>query len=423
MTIPSEIATQLRERITRGTLAPGERVESTRVLASQWGCSRGSVVAAYEQLVGEGYLESTPTGTRVNPDLQSLHPKSVHLPAQPAETPSRVLSLTPGVPDAQAVTSTLWRAAFRRAAAEPMSYPAPGSLALRQAVAQHLRQTRSVEVDPAEVLITSGARDGLSLLLGCIPGPVAAEDPGFPTLHAVPAALGREVLPVPVDDQGIIVEELERLNPAIVLVAPNHQYPTGKQMSARRRFELVSWARRSGAVIVEDDYDSELRKAHPALVALDPSGQVAMIGSFAKTLSPALGVGYLILPSSVLQRASQRLLPVSGIVQDALTHFIREDGLRRHTARMRREYGRRRAVFYELFPQGIPMDGGLHAVVDVTEEQRAVDSARKHGFGVQGLGQYWSSANRAGIVLGLGTHSGDRLRAELARLAHVLQEK
>ncbi|AIT61674.1 PLP-dependent aminotransferase family protein [Corynebacterium doosanense] len=422
MSIPSTIAAELRQRVTSGVLQPGDLLESSRLAAAQRGVSRGSVVSAYEQLVGEGYLVADNGGTRVNPQLPGA--TTTPVVATPASTGSDAPALLrPGVPDSLGLTSTTWRSAWRRAAAEPRAYPAPGNLRLRQQIAEHLRTTRSVVVDPSAVFITSGARDGLRQLLVAVPGRIAVEDPGYPMLHRVPRAMGREVVDTRVDAQGIRIDDLAAATPSVVLVMPNHQYPTGRQMSAARRFELLEWARSTGAIVVEDDYDSELRRAHPALVALDPGGQVAMLGSFAKTLSPAIGLGYVIVPERIRDQVAELATPVSGIVQDAMSNFLADDGVRRHTARMRRDYDRRRRIFAEVFPEGMAMDGGLHAVIEVADEASAVARARAAGFGVDGLGSYWSSTTRSGVVVGLGTHTDERLRELLLRLRALIGQQ
>lgn len=410
MSIPLTLAQELRERIASGTLKSGDPLPSTRVMAQTMGVSRGSVVAAYEELIGEGYLTASRAGTRVNPSLPAAPKPVAATVPQPAV--QRSLPLTPGVPDTTLLTSRDWRAAWRQAAAEPQSYPVPGSPRLRAALAEHLRRTRSVVVDPDRLLISAGARDGLRLLLSVIEGPIAVETPGLPMLARVPRELGREVVPTPID-----VDKLDDISPAVVLTMPNHQYPMGTQMPAGTRFSLIEWSRKTGAVIVEDDYDSELRQAHPALVALDPGGQVAMLGSFAKTLTPALGLGYLVVPEQVRVDVTARAVPVSGIVQDALANFFEADGVRRHTARMRREYVRRRALFNEVFPDGEPMDGGLHAVLELPDEARVVERARAAGLGVKGLREYWSNSTRSGVVLGLGSA---HLREHLETLRGII---
>lgn len=281
--------------------------------------------------------------------------------------------------------------------------------------------TRSVTVSPEQIVVTLGARDGLRLLLMATEGVVAVEDPGYPTLHQVPRNLGREVVPVPVDGEGLSVRRLAELAPEVVLVMPNHQYPAGSQMSAARRFELIEWSRRSGAVLVEDDYDSELRPTHPALAALDPQGSVALLGSFAKTLTPALGLGYLVVPERLHADVARHMLPVSGIVQDAIANFLENDGMRGHTARMGREYRRRRGIFAEIFPQGIPMNGGLHAVIELDEdEDEVISRCRARGLAVEGLGRYWTASERPGIVIGLGAHNREKLREVLVELRGVL---
>lgn len=419
--LPARIVADVRARLDDGTLSPGDRVESTRTLARQLGVSRGSVVTAYEQLVGEGFLTADRGGTRVNPDLPARRVRT----AAPRPQPLREASLlSPGVPDTTELATHTWRAAWRMAAAEPTAHPAPGSARLRRQIADHVRLTRSVTVTADNVVVTAGARDGLRTIMGVTEGPVGVDDPGFPTLHAIPRALGREVVPVTADAQGMSIDALAAADPSVVLVMPNHLYPTGAQMTAGRRIELIDWARGSGALIVEDDYDSELRPAHAALAGLDE--HAVLLGSFAKTLTPALGLGYLIVPDHLVEAAGAATAPVSGVVQDAMANFMAEDGLRRHTAKMRRIYRRRRRIVSEILPGAVAMDGGLHAVIEVADrgvEERVVKRCRQAGFGVAGLADYWTTADRGGVVLGVGGLDDDRLRTALQRLAALVSEQ
>ncbi len=415
--LPARIVGLVHERLDDGTLGPGDRLESTRTLAKQMGVSRGSVVTAYEQLVGEGFLVADRGGTRVNPDLPARRARTAVRRERPAAT-----LLAPGVPDTGELATHTWRAAWRMAAAEPAAHPAPGSRRLRQQIADHVRRTRSVSVTADNVVITAGARDGLRTIMGVTEGPVGVDDPGFPTLHAVPRALGREVVPVAADAEGMSVAALDEANPSVVLVMPNHLYPTGTQMPASRRLELIEWARASGALIVEDDYDSELRPAHPALAGLDE--HAVLLGSFAKTLTPALGLGFLIVPDHLVEATGAATAPVSGVVQDAMANFMAEDGLRRHTAKMRRIYRRRRRIVAEVLPEAVAMDGGLHAVIEVADrgvEERVVSRCRAHGFGVAGLADYWTTSERGGVVLGVGGLDDARLRTALERLAGLVR--
>lgn len=421
--IPAQIVDDLRSRITSGTLTAGDQLPSTRVLARQRGISRGSVVTAYEQLTGEGYLVATHGGTRVKPRLPRP-PQPPRRASQRSPQSPRRRDLRPGVPETGELTSTQWRGAWRAAAAEPTPHPHPGSYRLRRLLAEHLRVTRSILVSPDQLVVTLGARDGLRLVLMATQGVVAVEDPGYPTLHRVPRNLGREIVPIPVDQEGISVRHLEEVSPEVVLVMPNHQYPAGSQMSAARRWELLEWSRSSGSILVEDDYDSELRQTHPALASLDTQGSVALLGSFAKTLTPALGLGYLVVPERLRDEVEKNGLPVSGIVQDAMANFLEGDGLLRHTSRMRRQYRRRREIFARIFPWGIPMDGGLHAVIELDgQEDETVARCHENGLEVEGLSRYWSASSQAGIVLGLGAHDLGKLEEVLIELSEIIAGK
>ncbi|MGV0358929.1 MocR-like pyridoxine biosynthesis transcription factor PdxR [Corynebacterium mastitidis] len=430
--LPHQITRQLRGLIDQGRLAPGDPVPSTRVLAGDLGVSRGTVVAAYTQLVGEGYLASGRGGTRVNPELptERLRPREPR--RRPPAPTRRRADLRPGIPNTEALTGTAWRAAWRAAAARPsLGYPAQGAYRLRELVAEHLRVTRSAPATAEDVLITSGARDGLRTLLGAVgPGSVVAvEDPGYPSLRAVLRDHGHRVVPVPVDAEGMEIAALEEVNPQVVLVTPSHQYPLGTTMSAPRRHRLLDYAARHGAIVVEDDYDSELRyvgQPHPALAGVDSRGRVATLGSFSKTVAPGLGLGFVLMPEALRERMCARATPASGMVQDAMIHFMEADGFRHHLARMRREYRRRRQVFVEVFGQrrAAPMDGGLHAVVylEGEEQERAVvRRCTRRGLVVQALSEYWSSPQRSGIVLGIGAYSLDRTRELLGEVRAVIR--
>ena len=423
--IPVQIVEDIRSRITDSRLAPGDPLPSTRVLARELGISRGSVVSAYEQLTGEGLLVAGPGGTRVDPSLR--------VPTAPTAGPEPGVrsaplqgDLRPGAPAAGPLTTALWRSAWRAAAARPTAHPPLGSERLRTLIAEHVRLTRSIRVDPRDVVVTSGARDGLRLILAAHgrPGRLAVEDPGYHSLRQVPRAMGWRLQPVDADAAGMSARPAA-VPADVLLVTPNHQFPTGTQMPASRRFALLEAASRAGALVVEDDYDSELRSTHPPLLALDSEGRVAMLGSFSKTLTPALALGYLIVPPSLRERVADLCLPVSGLVQDAVARYIEAGGLRRHTARMRREYRARRAAFVDLFPEGVPMEGGLHAVIPLpagADEDRVVARCRRRGLAVEGMAGYWSARRprASGVVLGLGTGSLERLRERLAVLRRAI---
>lgn len=443
--IPVQIADGVRDLVDSGVLRPGERIPATRPLAARWGIARGSVVAGIEQLIAEGYLTAVPgSGTIVNPDLGLAHPATATpkrprrggRPAAPEVRPR--VDLTPGRPGLATEADPRWRAAWRGAAAVLASAAPPpaGLRALREELAAHLRQMRGVVAEADDLVVTTGARDGLGLVLELLRVrrrglTVAVEDPGYPSLRRVPQRLGARLVEVPVDHEGIEVRALRRLRrvPDVVIVTPSHQYPLGASMSAARRHDLLAWARETDALIVEDDYDSELRYVGaplPALAALDrqvnAAGEyVLTLGSFSRTVSGDLGAGFLYLPRRLVTevvalRADLGGLP-SGVLQRALAHYLASGGLRRRIEAMRRDHRRRRAQLARVLTdlkraRAIGMDGGLHAVVELepsprrtpeSREREIIETAAQKGIRVVALSRYWAHARptmRYGVVLG-----------------------
>lgn len=463
--LPTQIAAELRAAIDRGVLRPNEPLPSSRQLARSINVARGVVVTAYAQLITEGYLTAAKgRGTRVHPGLQAApHEKVTDMrgtdtlgtvqSAPPPQPP-----LAPGLPHADALDTAAWRAVWRRASTTAATeVPALGDPRLRTAIAEHLRQMRGTQRPASDVLITAGARDGLSLLLHALGTnhrrslTIGVEDPGYPSLRRVAARYGANIIALPVDDEGLMTAGLPLGLLDAVIVTPSHQYPLGGSLPLSRRQELLAWARQGGAIIIEDDYDSELRHSGsplPALAALDDSaqGHVALLGTFSKTLSPALAAGYLLTPTNL----SQILAPVrsdlggsvSAIVQSALAEFLSSGEFRKHTARMRRHYAARRELLVErLF--GIPgvevraMSGGLHAVLEFTVEREASERAaiavcNSAGLGAMPLSSYWHGSSavgspasgrmqRFGVVIGTGgSHSDAEFATALATLREAL---
>lgn len=454
-----QLADAIREAIVGGLLEAGARIPASRRLASRLGVSRGTVVAALDQLVAEGYLSARHgSGTIVNPNLPTVHrglnsAQAKHQITEPEpHVPAAEIILLPGLPDTSAVADSLWRSAWRNAAAEVGSsdLDAAGLPRARAELALHLRHMRGVAVDAAEVVMTGGARDGLASVLAVLSARrgrglvVAVEDPGYPSLRQVPRRMGAVVVPTPVDEQGLVVGSLPR-HLDVVMVTPSHQYPLGASMSAARRGELLEGARRRRAVVVEDDYDSELRYVGaplPALAALDrrdqPSGdRVVTLGSLSKTVTPALGLGYLLLPEwlrpeVVTRRRELGSLP-STLSQRALASYMAGGGLRRHIERMRRTYRRRQRVLLaaleglnEVRVQG--MDGGLHVVAawttgTVEKERTAKAALAEAGIHVGTLSEYWSNTSwqrRYGLVIGYAAVDDATLCTSAAVIRHTL---
>ncbi len=447
-TIPVQLASEFRRLISETVLSPGDVVPSSRALALHLGISRGSVVAAYDQLLAEGYLVAAAgRATVVNPQLRSVQAPSRERVRATAAVTSSELDLRPGRPWSRDVVGAAWKSAWRQASAVPAedTVPALGLLELREAWTEHLRRMRAVVRDPSQLAVTGGGREGLSLLLLALAhgNPsrlrVGVEEPGYPSLRRVPARLGATVIPVPVDEQGLRVSDLPTGSeaPDLLVVTPSHQYPLGGSLPIDRRQLLLEWATRHRVVIVEDDYDSELRYAShplPALASLDdPSdGRVVLLGTLAKTLTPTLAAGYLALPEPLIDLVSTTReelgQPVGLVAQSAVANYLNSGALRLHTQRMRNRYRRRRRQVVQALSElpGVhvyPMDGGLHAVAELTRpEADVVSELAARGVRVSPLSQYWSHAGSSGIVFGFGgvdeadlTH-GLRLIAEVAAL-------
>lgn len=472
--LPVQLAARLRAAIDGGALRPGEVVPSTRGLAARLGVARGVVVAAYEQLTAEGYLAAGQgLGTRVTPDLHRLRgpaaapaatsetggeraPEMRTARASPRDTDGSDASgcaprpLAPGVPDTSGIDRPAWRTAWRHAMARAhVEAPALGDSRLRAEIAEHLRRMRGTTRTAADVIVTAGARDGLGLLLtalGTTNGRglvVGVEDPGYPSLRRVAARHGAHIVALPVDADGLDPQALPAGMLDAIIVTPSHQYPLGGSLPLARRRELLAWAARTGAVIVEDDYDSELRHSGsplPTLAALDDprEGSVVLLGTFSKTVSQALAAGYLLAP----ERLRTMIAPVrhdlggqaSSVVQAALAEYLASGELRRHTARMRRRYVARRNLVLErlsgLPGVGIrPMSGGLHAVLDFgtgaaarEAELRVMRRSAPLQLGAVALSEYWQGrpGGAAGFGLVIGTGGGDVQAFE--RALEVLRE-
>lgn len=410
---------------------------SSRALATHLGVSRGSVVAAYDQLLAEGYLAAAAgRSTVVNPQLRRVHPRRLRPVAPEPIEPRAELDLRPGRPWAADVVGPAWKAAWRQASAAPVdtTVPALGLPELRRAWTEHLRRMRAVVRAPAQLAVTGGGREGLALLLLALSDGgqkqlrVGVEEPGYPSLRRVPARFGASIVPVPVDEHGLRVADLPTGAgaPDLLVVTPSHQYPLGGSLPVDRRQALLEWARQHRVVVIEDDYDSELRYTSeplPALAALDDpaDGRVVLLGTLSKTLTPALAIGFLALPNWLVPAitATRRDLgqPVGLVAQRAVANYLDSGALRLHTQRVRNRYRRRRAQVVAALAgvpglRVYPMDGGLHAVVEtVRPEGQVVAALAASGVRVSPLSQYWSGAGSSGIVFGFGAVS----EAELAR--------
>ena len=450
-----QLTEQLRRAILDGRLVAGMRLPSTRTLAAEAGVSRNVALAAYDELFAEGYVEGRHgSGTYVTGDLPAL-PR----PALPAPSGSprwlRQRPLPPaaeveypgaiefrlGRPFTTQLPADVWRRVWNDVSGQlpPSDYgPPAGDPELRAAIAGYLRRSRGVACSADDVIVTAGAIQALDLIARATLAPgdaVGFEEPGYQLARQVLQARGAALAPVPVDENGLRVEELPAGDdaPMFVYVTPSHQYPLGARMPVGRRVALIEWAQANDGLIVEDDYDSEFRfdaPPLPALAGIDETGRVAYIGTFSKVLSPALRVGYLVAPKPLRERV-ERFKRLSDFhtpwpLQRALAAFITQGHLERHIRRMRRHYGEKRAALRDaLLPvshlaQLRGLEAGLHAFLELDhsiDPHQVVLRARHEGVIVSTLDGYFiGTPTQQGLLLGYG---GLDL-SDIARGAEVL---
>ncbi|MFJ7585995.1 PLP-dependent aminotransferase family protein [Streptomyces sp. NPDC097617] len=414
------LAQALRDAVRSGRLAGGTRLPPYRTLAADLGLARNAVADAYAELVAEGWFTARQgSGTRVAEGVATADVPAAAAGPAPARLRHDLLQ---GKPDPASFPRGPWAASARRALAEaPTEAFGPGDPQgrpeLRRALAGYLSRARGVRCTPENIVICSGFANGLRLLSSLRPRDWAVEAYGLPFHHGILRAAGVHAHPVAVDDDGARTEELPA-RAGTLLLTPAHQFPTGTRLLPARRAAAVEWARAAGGVIVEDDYDGEFRydrKPVGALQGLAPE-HVVYAGSLSKSLSPALRLGWLVLPDrlrdQVLAAKGLRESWASALDQLALADFIECGAYDRHVRRMRLRYRDRRdqlaAVLAEHAPQvrvtGI--SAGLHAVLELPpgHETPALAAAHAAGLALDGLSSYHHPADptppREGLVVG-----------------------
>jgi GntR family transcriptional regulator / MocR family aminotransferase len=457
--LSAQIYRQLLEAILDGRLRAGERLPPTRELARRLDVSRNTVGVAYEQLVAEGVLVgrigagSFVSATPVRPAQARRAPPGAAQPRDlwrsmptPAGRPRTavVYDFDVGTPDAALFPSAIWRrlvaGALRSSPAQYAKYGhAAGHIGLRAAIARHVGLSRAVRADAADVIVTQGAQQAFDVIGRVLISDgtcVAVEEPGYPYARLLFQSLGAHVVGVPVDDQGLDVDAIPR-NARLVYVTPSHQFPRGTVMSLQRRTALLAWAERRGAVVIEDDYDSEFRfvgRPLDPLQSLDRTGRVIYVGSFSKVLLPTLRLGFLIAPVSLqpaLQTAKQ-LTDWHGelATQVALAKFIDEGLLAWHIRKVAREYASRHAQITEAIEHRlgqwlrlIPSAAGLHLAADVVpgtfvDITDVVHRAEERGVRVNALSDFYGGTSvRSGLVIGYGAIPTARIDEGMKRLA------
>lgn len=466
-----QLTQSLREAIHAGTLKPGDLLPSSRQLASAFDIARGTVLEAYAQLTAEGCLDSQPrAGTRVAAGLDkqqviahaaqrpSANSARSPLPA-PAAAFARVaaqfkplppLPFAVSVPTGPAAPDETWRRLGNRIRARgkgaPSGYDDPqGVLALREAVADYVRRSRSVRCSAGQIIITNGTQQGLYIACQVLldaADTAWVEDPAYWGITKILESTGHpeRMVRVPVDEAGIDVEAgiAMAMHARAAFVTPSHQYPLGMPMSMGRRNALLAWARKHESWIVEDDYDSELRYAghpFPSLQGLAPD-RVVYLGTFSKILFPSLRLGYAVVPDALVPAfCGARLLMdrhSPSADQHVLAAFIAEGHLDRHIRRIRSVYSDRRTQLISMLERWIPKDlgwlqpsdQGMHMVLwlaqgmdDVLLASRAVEA----GVAVRPVSTMYSEGNgRSGLILGLGGFSDDQMKAAVLGLAEIM---
>lgn len=468
---------ELRRLILSRKLKPGKRLPPSRALADQLRISRSTVTETYEQLLTEGYLESRGRhGTFVSPDIPKV--QTATKPSRSATSPPKAPAKSKLTAYAQCVASSSvferekreaglafypWRPAFdefpqeewartvgrfaRKYEPNLLDYPTDplGLPVLRQAIAGYLERCRHIQCDPSQIVIVDGFQQALDLVFRIhlrAQDQVIVENPGYAWIRYIAEAHQAKPVPVAVDEHGLVTSrlaELAEVNPKLACVAASHQYPTGALLPLPRRLELLEWARQTGALIVEDEHDSEYRyDGHkiPALKSLDEHDNVIYIGTFTRILFPGLSAGYMIVPENMASLFSRVKSLVSeqpaSFLQCALADFIEQRSLERHIWRMhdvyaarrdallrslKRYFGKRATIFGE--------EGGLHVMVRFETKlttKEIIDKARKQGMDLIATEEcYFTRPQKAEFVLGYGNLSETEIREGIRRLAEIIK--
>lgn len=421
----------LRDAIRAGRLLPGTRLPSTRDLAAELGLARNTVSAAYEQLTAEGFLSARQgSGTVVSELPQAIAETAT---VSTVDEPLRY-DLYPGRPDVTTFPTAAWLRSMRRALsvapASTFAYgPEAGTLELRTALTEYLGRSRGVVATPERIVITTGYVQALNLLVRIIGGPIAMEDPGLSFHRDVVESTGLTVMPMRVDARGALPPSADA---RAVVLTPAHQYPTGVTLAPERRRQFIEWARSTGGLIIEDDYDGEFRYDRQPVGALQGAApdQTVYIGTAAKTLAPAVRLAWMVLPPHLTEPMAQAKRYADHhsevLGQLALADLISSHAYDRHVRSCRQRYRRRRDFLIQRLAEHkvTGISAGLHALItlpDSVAEAEVIAAAAKRGLRLMGLTEHWHGTPAgSGIVAGYGTPPERLYPAALTTLGLVL---
>ncbi|MGW2936382.1 MocR-like pyridoxine biosynthesis transcription factor PdxR [Streptomyces sp. NPDC001156] len=443
----------LREAVRTGRLAPGSRLPASRSLAADLGLSRNTVVESYAELVAEGWLTAQQgSGTRVATRVETHRAAAPNAPRARPDEPRPRYGLWTGAPDLANFPRTQWLTAARRALTaapyDAFGYgDARGRVELRTALAGYLTRTRGVYAEPERIIICSGFHHGLALMAQALRvrrvRAVAVEAYGLDVFRDLLANAGLHTPSLYVDDHGTRIEDLARLcDVGAVLMTPAHQYPTGVALCPDRRTAAVEWARATGGLILEDDYDGEFRYDRQpvgALQGLDPE-RVVYFGSVSKSLAPGVRLGWMVLPEELIPEIVRAKghgdYMTSALEQLTLAEFIASGAYDRHVRSMRLRYRRRRDQLVEVLRQRAPgirvagMAAGLQTVLELPRgtESSVVQDAARQGLAIKGLTQFryevadcgWQLPERDAVVVNYAAPSDSAWAGTLDALCRVM---
>lgn len=464
-----QIYRYIRDEIRRGKLASRTRLPSSRTLCRLLCVSRSTVDLAYGQLVAEGYIEAVPYRGYFVCDIEGMYDldrpgsddQEKDRAGEPAYAKDKAsgtmvsdgqdkirFDFTPYGLDLHSFPQRVWQRLSRECMGDDktqlfcLGEPA-GERQLRAALSDYLLRARNVKAHPDQIVVGAGMEYLLMLILMMFGAgrPVAVEDPGYGQAFRLFRNLGHPVKSIPVDQKGIVVERLQKEEADLVYVMPSHQYPLGVVMSASRRMELLAWAREKDGYIIEDDYDSEFRyRGRPvsSLFGFADSDRVIFLGTFSKSVAPAIRVGYMVLPASLVplyrETCGDLSSTVSKLDQLILARFIAEGYFERHLNRMRKMYKLRHDCLISCLKKAFPLEwisgenAGVHVILTIpgVSEDRVRLEAQKDGIGLYGLGAFYIDAQdkkangRAAFLIGYANIDEDGIVSGVDRLAKIV---